>query len=138
MNRMLFYRGRWAMSATKGVLLVLAFLSLDSCRSSDTTSSETLLGNNANALKASYTNGLAQGRMEADQQAKAGNLSIYTFGFVSSPGVDPETHLPTDQVGGCPMTAFDLGRVMGHNERIRQIVASATKKGYLESLIGKF
>lgn len=70
-----------------------------------------------------YQAAYQKGRAEADQQLKDQCATIYTLGFGVWPaaGLDRGTGLPCSLLG-CMMSDEILGRVDGHNDRIRESI----------------
>jgi hypothetical protein len=75
--------------------------------------------------RAAYYTGYRQGTAEADAEWKSANATVYEGGsFVIPTGPDPVTGLPFKHIGsGRFLHESDEGRIEGHNDRIRKLLA---------------
>jgi hypothetical protein len=64
---------------------------------------------------ASYREGMA----EAMREIRAGDPTIYTFGLNNPGGVDPQTGLRYQRVGGDAADPGMLWHVLGHNDAVK-------------------
>lgn len=71
-----------------------------------------------------YDKAYKLGVAEADEQLKAGNATIYTFGLcMSLEMLDRQTGLPIQPIADSVIVDSFVGRVAGHNHRIDEVIA---------------
>jgi hypothetical protein len=83
-----------------------------------------------------------RGEAEADKEWEAGKATLFMCGLPWEFGslLDEETGLPLKPITGCVVDGETLGRVSGHNQRIRQFIAKGgvpknTFKGWEKELL---